>query len=74
MVIGASFLSLSLGIILTIVIARSFSVPLGQAVTALERVAAGDLTASLNVETHDEVGRMAKALNGAVERLNSTMQ
>jgi methyl-accepting chemotaxis protein len=74
MVMGASFISLVLGLILSIVIARSFSVPLGQAVAALEKVAAGDLTASLDVETQDEVGRMAKALNGAVERLNRTMQ
>jgi len=74
MVIGASLLSLTLGILLTIVIARGFSVPLGRAVTALERVAGGDLTASLDVETQDEVGRMAAALNGAVERLNATMQ
>ena len=63
-----------LGLILSVVIARSFSVPLGQAVFALEKVAEGDLTASLDVETRDEVGRMAKALNTAVERLNSTMQ
>lgn len=74
MVIGASLLSLTLGILLTIVIARGFSVPLAQAVAALERVADGDLTASLDVETQDEVGRMATALNGAVERLNATMQ
>ncbi|MGA3008781.1 MAG: methyl-accepting chemotaxis protein [Terracidiphilus sp.] len=74
LMVSAIGISLLLGIILSIFIARSFSVPLGQAVVALERVAGGDLTASLNVGTHDEVGRMATALNGAVERLNSTMQ
>jgi len=74
LMVSATGISLLLGIILSIFIARSFSVPLGQAVVALERVAGGDLTASLNVGTHDEVGRMATALNGAVERLNSTMQ
>ena len=73
-VIGAAALSLLLGCILSIVIARSFSVPLGKAVEALEKVAEGDLTASLDVDTQDEVGRMAKALNTAVERLNKTMQ
>jgi methyl-accepting chemotaxis protein len=50
------------------------SVPLGEAVAALERVADGDLTATLEVNTKDEVGQMAGALNRAVEKLNSTMQ
>jgi methyl-accepting chemotaxis protein len=72
--VGAATLSLLLGIILSFVIARSFSAPLAKAVEALEKVAGGDLTASLDVQTRDEVGRMAIALNSAVERLNSTMQ
>jgi methyl-accepting chemotaxis protein len=72
--IGACLVSLILGVVLSLFIARSFSVPLGKAVDALERVAAGDLTASLDVETEDEVGHMATALNRAVERLCETMQ
>ena len=74
LMIGAAVISLVLGLILSIVIARGFSVPLGQAVMVLEKVADGDLTASLDVNTKDEVGRMAEALNRAVEKLNSTMQ
>jgi methyl-accepting chemotaxis protein len=73
-VIAAATLSLLFGIILSFIIARSFSVPLAQAVEALEKVAGGDLTAYLDVQTHDEVGHMAIALNNAVEKLNSTMQ
>jgi methyl-accepting chemotaxis protein len=74
LVIGASILSLALGLILSLIIARSFSVPLGQAVSTLEKVADGDLTVTLDVGTKDEVGHMAEALNRAVERLNSTLQ
>jgi methyl-accepting chemotaxis protein len=74
LVIAGSVLSLVLGLILSFVIARGFSLPLGKAVEALERVADGDLTASLDVDTNDEVGRMAGALNRAVEKLNNTMQ
>jgi methyl-accepting chemotaxis protein len=72
--ISACILSLVLGVILSIVIARGFSLPLGQAVAVLERVADGDLTVMLNVNTKDEVGRMAEALNRAVEKLNNTLQ
>jgi len=71
---GAAAVSLVLGIILSIVIARGFSVPLGLAVEALERIADGDLTAVVDANTKDEVGRMAAALNRAVERLNTTLQ
>jgi methyl-accepting chemotaxis protein len=69
----AAAVSLLLGIILSIVIARGFSVPMNLAVAVLERVADGDLTVALDVNTKDEVGQMAAALNRAVERLNSTM-
>jgi len=72
--ISTCIFSVLLGTILSIVIARGFSVPLGQAVTVLERVADGDLTAKLNVNTKDEVGRMGDALNSAVEKLNNTLQ
>jgi methyl-accepting chemotaxis protein len=74
LMLSAALISLVLGVILSIIIARGFSVPLGQAVVALEQVADGDLTVVLDVDTQDEVGLMAKALNKAVERLNSTMQ
>jgi methyl-accepting chemotaxis protein len=57
-----------------VVLHRQIGVPLKQAVAVLEQVADGDLTVSLDVDTKDEVGQMAAALNRAVERLNSTMQ
>jgi methyl-accepting chemotaxis protein len=74
LMVSATAISLMLGVILSIVIARGFSVPLGHAVAVLERVADGDLTALLDVDTKDEVGRMGLALNRAVEMLNSTLQ
>jgi methyl-accepting chemotaxis protein len=74
LMITAAGISLALGLILSFLIARGFAAPLGQAVVTLERVAEGDLTATLDVDTKDEVGRMAGALNRAVERLSSTMR
>jgi methyl-accepting chemotaxis protein len=66
--------ALVLAILIGIYITRSITLPLGQTVVVLERVAEGDLTAFLDVDTKDELGQMANALNKAVERLNSTMQ
>jgi HAMP domain-containing protein len=61
LMITAAGISLALGLILSFLIARGFAAPLGQAVVTLERVAEGDLTATLDVDTKDEVGRMAGA-------------
>src|ERR1035441_6103578 len=55
LMLSAVGFSLLLGIALSIFIARGFSVPLGQAVVALEKVAGGDLTVSLDVDTKDEM-------------------
>ena len=66
--------ALVLGTLLALFIARSFAVPLKKSVEALKRVADGDLTAQLDVNTRDEVGQMAAELNGAVQRLRQTMQ
>jgi methyl-accepting chemotaxis protein len=74
LMIGAAVVSLVLAIVLSLVIARSFSVPLGQAVITPQQVAAGDLTAALDIDTKDEVGRMAGALNNALEKLRSTLE
>jgi methyl-accepting chemotaxis protein len=74
LMVSASAVSVVLSLILAFVIARSFSLPLGQAVEALQKVAEGDLTVSLDVHTKDEVGRMAGALNNALEKLRSTLE
>jgi methyl-accepting chemotaxis protein len=74
LMLTAALLSLAFGLILSLVIARGFSRPLGMAVEVLEKVSEGDLTVTLDVDTRDEVGRMAVALNQAVEKLNSTLR
>jgi methyl-accepting chemotaxis protein len=74
MILGAVLISMLLGIVLSYFIARGFSVPLAHTVDALEKIAAGDLTVALDVDTQDEVGRMAAALNRAVQKLGETLQ
>jgi methyl-accepting chemotaxis protein len=73
MMLSATALALAIGIALSIFLARGFSVPLGLAVEALNSVASGDLTVSLSVDTKDEVGQMAGALNTALDKLRSTL-
>jgi methyl-accepting chemotaxis protein len=58
----AAALAVGIGVFIAQIIAR----PLEQTVGVLEAVAAWDLTQQLDVETSDELGRMATALNQAV--------
>jgi methyl-accepting chemotaxis protein len=66
--------ALSFALFYAVVLYKQIAVPLNLAVDVLRQVAEGDLTASLNMHSGDEVGKMAEALNSAVERLNHTMQ
>jgi methyl-accepting chemotaxis protein len=74
LLLSAATIGLLLGVVLSIFIARGFSIPLGLTAAALERMAAGDLTASVEVWTKEEVGRMSGAVNTALEKLRSTLQ
>lgn len=52
----------------TLVLQKQIAVPLRRAVGVLDAAAAGDLTVSLDVDSHDEVGKMAAALNQMLTR------
>jgi methyl-accepting chemotaxis protein len=62
-------LAVGLGIFLTISITR----PLAEGVSFSQKVAGGDLTAAVNVDSKDELGDLAKALNETVARLKDSM-
>jgi methyl-accepting chemotaxis protein len=52
-----------------VLVTRSVTTPLGQAVAHLERVAQGDLAVRIAVDRRDEVGRVQAALEATIERL-----
>jgi methyl-accepting chemotaxis protein len=54
-------------------IARLIAAPLQRTVEVLESVAEGDLSQAMEVQTKDEVGKMAKALNAAVEGMREAL-
>ena len=64
-----TILSLGLGI----GIARMIASPLAQAVEVLQNVAAGDFTQQLRVESKDEVGQLAEALNQTVQSVSAAL-
>jgi methyl-accepting chemotaxis protein len=58
---------------LGIVLARSITTPLGSAVSALEKMSQGDLTATIEVTQTDEIGQMLSSMKAMVEKLSITV-
>jgi methyl-accepting chemotaxis protein len=58
----------------SVMMARFISRPLRQAVPVLEAVAAGDFTRRFKYESNDEMGRMAIALNRAVDGVRAALE
>jgi len=73
LLIGGLVVAIGVAVVAGIVVVRSITRPLRKTVAVLQQVAEGDLTATLEVETNDEIGQMADALNRTVAGLGSTM-
>src|SRR6266571_1185752 len=69
-VVGAVLAALLAAAVLAILITRTIAHPLGQAVRVLQSVAEGNFTRRLEAAGDDEVGRMASALNQALEAVS----
>jgi methyl-accepting chemotaxis protein len=70
-IIGAVASALGLGLFLTILITRSISTPVRQTVQVLESLAECDLSKTLDIDTKDELGVMAAALNRTIATFRS---
>jgi len=69
--------SVAVAVVLAIFLAvgsiRSITRPIAQAVTVAERVAGGDLSAKILVQSHDEMGQLLRALERMQHSLVSTV-
>jgi methyl-accepting chemotaxis protein len=72
-VVGVILGAVAAAALLGLVITRMIVQPLRRAVTVLESVAEGDFTQRLEITGRDEVGRMAFALNRALESVNAAL-
>ena len=62
-----------LGLVTASLILRTITRPLHDAVTLADRIADGDLTVNVQIDRHDELGRLLKSLNAMAERLRSVV-
>ena len=67
---GGAFL---FGFVASFAVARSFSRPLQQAVVALNRIEQGDLTQRLEIDSKNEIGQLAKAMNSAFHNVREVI-
>ena len=74
LIIGFILVALAASIGLAIGIGRLIAGPMAKAVVVLEGLADGRLDLLLDVDTKDEVGQMAAALNRAMVKLRDAMQ
>jgi methyl-accepting chemotaxis protein len=72
-ILGLIGIALLLGAALGFVVSRSVLRPLGRVQEVLKALADGDLTRHAEVDSHDELGVMARSLNQAVDSLRSTV-
>jgi methyl-accepting chemotaxis protein len=71
--VGGLLLAIAVAIVAAVVVVRSVTNPLRKTVNVLQQVADGDLTVNLDVESDDEIGQMAKAVNQTVSGFEATM-
>ncbi|GID98074.1 hypothetical protein Adi01nite_74860 [Amorphoplanes digitatis] len=70
---GALLVALALAVALSILVTRSVVRPLSVVVSALGRLAKGDLTAKVDVRSKDQLGRLGDALNETIDSLRDTV-
>ena len=71
--IGMISAAILCGLALAFIIARMTTRPVGDVTGVLRATAAGDLTRKLNLDTKDEVGQIAKALNETVKGVHGAL-
>ena len=67
--VTVTLLIFALGIAAALYLARKYTQPLHDVVEAAKRVAAGDLTKTIEVEGEDEIAELTKSFNEMVEKL-----
>jgi signal transduction histidine kinase len=67
--VAVTLLIFSLGILVSLYLAKKYTHPLRGVVEAAKRVAAGDLTKTIEVEGADEIAELTKSFNEMVEKL-----
>lgn len=64
------FVAFALSICIAVLLTRSITIPIGQAVSIAETVARGDLTTDIKTERRDEIGQLLQSLKAMNSKLS----
>ncbi len=68
-----TLIAIGLGSVIAWVVLKAITVPVRQVATGLERLAEGDLTNTIDIDSKDELGAMAASYNQAVKKTNGAI-
>ena len=66
-------LAIAIGIIISILITKSITSPLNEAVVVASKIAGGDLTIAVEQKSSDETGQLLAAMKNMIEKLKDTI-
>ena len=66
---GVSVGAIGMAVLLAVLLVRSVTVPVSHAIGVAERIAGGDLRSAIEIDRHDEIGRLLAAIATMQERL-----
>ena len=72
--LSVGIIFLLLGIVTSLIFARSISSQLKKSVDFAVKIASGDLTAEIDINQKDEIGKLANSLKDMVQNLNKIMK
>ncbi len=70
--ITAALMVFAIGIVITLILSRHYTMPIKQLADAAVRVAAGDLNQRISVSGKDEISKLAQSFNHLVTKLKET--
>ncbi len=73
MIVIFSIIAIILGVIISIVIIRSITLPLKKSVSFANRLANGDLSANIDIDQKDEIGDLGKALKVMADKIKEAI-
>ena len=73
LMVALSVLAVALGLVITITVGRSITRPIAESVAVAERLATGDLSVRIEVDSNDETGQLKRAMQTLVEKLTQTI-
>ena len=65
------FIGMAIGILLGLLFSRTISTPISQVGQMVQELEKGNLTSRLNMDRQDEVGQMAKAIDGLADNMQN---